>query len=316
MSLVTSALGSARALCAVAVGLFLGLTPAHGTTALGLEELEQRLLQHLLDARSELGVPPLSAHPALSQAAEERALELSNRSELGSTSGEVTDLEHRLWRLGYAPHYWRLAVVAGHLDHSTIATTRLEPALLRNELEHVAISCFPWAFGRERTDEGIRAHPEDQTVCLIMVGERKIRHELRVAEPLRDIETVRREVLAEVNRIRDARGLVALERNALADLAAQRHAEDMLQRGFYSHRNPNGKGPRQRSNEAGYRPRAVGENIAKVVTSPVDAVARWMSSSGHRRNILRRQARDHGLGVAVGIDDGEVVALWCQLIAN
>ena len=301
----------------IALGLALVLTaPACARSGLDLERVERQLLDQLQEARRALGAPSLEMHADLSRLAEERAEELARRTDLGSTSAELTALEGRLWRLGYAPHYWRMAIVAGHLSDTTIGRTRFEPDLLRTELEHVAVSCVPWTSAPQRTDEGLRADPLEQTLCLVMVGERQIRYQLRVAEPLRDLEAVRRAVLTEVNRVREARGLPPLERDEVADAVAQRHAEDMLERGFYSHRNPDGDRPRERAVAAGFRARKLGENIAKVVTTPVDAVARWMASSGHRRNILLRGARLHGLGVAVGIEDGEVVALWCQLIAE
>ena len=170
---------SERRFSAVAIALVSMLAAsAFGSDELSLEELERRLLQHLHQARNARGAPLLESHPALSRLAKERANELARRAELGSTSGEVTSLERRLWRLGYAPHYWRLAIVAGHLDDPAIESTRLEPELLRNDLEHVAITCVPWTSGRQRTDDGLRANPRDQTLCLIVVGERQIRYQL------------------------------------------------------------------------------------------------------------------------------------------
>ncbi len=300
----------------VALGALLGLAPLPAAASSSLETLEARLALHLRAARTAREVPALEAHSGLSRIAEERVRELAGRTDLGSSSGELTELERRLRRRGYAPHYWRMALVAGHLEAATIGRTRLEPDLLRPELEHVAVSCAPWTAAPARTPEGTRAKPEGQTLCLIMVAERQVRYQLRVAEPLRDLETVRQAVLAEVNRLRRSRGLAELQASTEANRAAQRHAEDMLERRFYSHQNPEGEGPRERSAAAGFSPRGVAENLAKVVTTPEDAVARWMASSGHRRNLLRRGATSHGLGVAVGIDDGEVVALWCQLLGG
>ena len=308
---------STRLIAATAIGLACAIVfPACGGSAQGVESLEQWLLEHLQTARSRRGLGRLDSHDALSRVARERASQLAGRTELGSTAAEVTALERRLWRLGYSPHYWGQAIVAGHLDSSTIKQTRLEPALLRSELEHVAISCHRWEHAPEHTSSGLKSDPGDQAVCLIMVGEQQLRYQQRVAEPLRDIDAVRRAVLAEVNRIRGSRGLEPLRGNEQANLAAQRHARDMLKRDFYAHRSPDGKGLRQRATEAGLNARGLAENIAKVVTTPEDAVARWMSSSGHRRNILLKRAREHGLGVAVGVQDGEVVALWCQVIAT
>jgi uncharacterized protein YkwD len=185
-----------------------------------------------------------------------------------------------------------------------LGKTRFDRELLRDTFEHAVAACVPRGAGSQR-------------LCLLLVAERTLGFDLRAAEPLRDQGQVRESVLREVNKRRTKAGLKPLSANPAADRAAQAHAEAMLEQGFYAHRAPDdGSSPKDRATREGLVPRVIAENIAKVVTTPEDVVARWMSSSAHRRNLLLRSATQHGLGVAVGIQDGEVVALWCQLIAS
>ena len=68
--------------------------------------------------------------------------------------------------------------------------------------------------------------------------------------------------------------------------AAQRHAADMARRGWISHRGSDGSSPFGRIEQAGYPSLRAGENVAAGQTTTEDVMAGWMSSLGHRRNIL------------------------------
>jgi uncharacterized protein YkwD len=141
--------------------------------------------------------------------------------------------------------------------------------------------------------------------------------ERRRGQPLDDLAAVRATILGQANDSRAAAGLPPLAAEARLTAAAQEHARDMLARGFYDHRSPEGAGPAQRAAAAGYRYRWVGENIAKGLFPADEVVERWMGSSGHRRNLLDRHAAEVGIGVAWGEQrDGEVVALWVLLLAG
>jgi uncharacterized protein YkwD len=101
---------------------------------------------------------------------------------------------------------------------------------------------------------------------------------------------------------------------------ARAHSQDMANRRFFDHVNPDGKSPRDRVRLAGYNcPRIVGENIfennlysrvetrgdlktyywnslEEIATSTVKG---WMSSPGHRKNTLQREYLRTGIGVAI-----------------
>lgn len=91
-------------------------------------------------------------------------------------------------------------------------------------------------------------------------------------------------------------------------LAAQRHAEDMARRGYFDHVSPEGVQFDARAAQAGYRGQALGENIAMGGRDAAATMAMWMSSEGHRQNILDPDAREIGVGIA-GRDRRAVMVL-------
>lgn len=83
----------------------------------------------------------------------------------------------------------------------------------------------------------------------------------------------------------------------LIDVAAA-HSQDMIDRDFFDHENPDGDDPGDRLNEAGYPWRFLAENIA------LDCDAVWAQdalflSPDHRENMLSETYREVGVGVAM-----------------
>ncbi|WP_158218071.1 CAP domain-containing protein [Marinibacterium profundimaris] len=142
---------------------------------------------------------------------------------------------------------------------------------------------------------------------LLLIGSQMARAEDRAA--LRDA------ALQHVNQSRTDEGLPPLEPGASLDEAAQKHAEDMLKRGYYSHTTPQGDGPRDRFLDAGGGEwERVAENIARCRNCGAldrERVATfhegWMDSPGHRANILSEGLARFGFG-AVALD-GRIYAV-------
>jgi uncharacterized protein YkwD len=60
-----------------------------------------------------------------------------------------------------------------------------------------------------------------------------------------------------------------------------------------------GKGPVERTREAGYEYVNLAENVAEAENTPLDAVMKgWMESKIHRENILNKEVTEIGVGVA------------------
>jgi uncharacterized protein YkwD len=125
----------------------------------------------------------------------------------------------------------------------------------------------------------------------------------------RQIDFLRQTALDLANRDRSRYGSSTLRPDALLTKAAQRHAEDMLRRNYFSHYSPEGKTPSDRFLAVGGRIGAA-ENIfmmrdSSLVNAPI-GVNRlkffergWMQSPGHRRNLLDRRYGRFGFGLAV-----------------
>jgi hypothetical protein len=78
--------------------------------------------------------------------------------------------------------------------------------------------------------------------------------------------------------------------------AAAAHSQDMIDRDFFAHLNPDGDGPGDRIAAEGYSARAWAENIALHVGA-AEAHDALFRSAGHRQNMLRDTYRELGVGV-------------------
>ena len=82
----------------------------------------------------------------------------------------------------------------------------------------------------------------------------------------------------------------------IADVA-QAHSEDMAQRGYFDHTNPDGKSPFDRMRDAGPTLSRAAENIAYGHATPHSVLEGWLNSPGHRANIENCSLTEHGVGL-------------------
>jgi len=113
---------------------------------------------------------------------------------------------------------------------------------------------------------------------------------------------VQRQVLTLVNenRRRGGCGNLTLDRRLIE--AANRHAADMARRGYFAHDSLNGEGAGDRVQDAGYRWKRYGENIARGQDSAYEVVDGWMHSPEHRENIMDCRLEQMGIGLAFASD--------------
>ena len=112
------------------------------------------------------------------------------------------------------------------------------------------------------------------------------------------------EVVRQVNEEREKRGLTPLRQDAELTRAACVRAREIAQ--TFSHTRPDGTAWRTVSGAA------YGENIAKGQRTADKVMAAWLTSQGHRENILR--ASYGSIGVCAFVHDG--VVYWAQLFGK
>ena len=96
---------------------------------------------------------------------------------------------------------------------------------------------------------------------------------------------------------RTNQGIPALRWDDRLGAAARAHSEDMVKNNFRGHTGSDGSSVGQRITRAGFEWRICAENIAYGHRTPEAAVAAWMNSPDHRRNILNASLTHLGVGV-------------------
>ena len=135
-------------------------------------------------------------------------------------------------------------------------------------------------------------------VCLAGAGAASGRNSAQL-EPVRagfeaalDGERRQFEQLANAHRL--SVGCAALRWDRATAAVAQAHAEDMVRRNYFNHKNPDGRGPFDRLRAADVRYMAAAENIAFGYRTAVGVLEGWINSKGHRRNLENCLYTHHG----------------------
>ncbi|MFP4275234.1 MAG: CAP domain-containing protein [Paracoccaceae bacterium] len=98
-----------------------------------------------------------------------------------------------------------------------------------------------------------------------------------------------------INALRMEAGREPLRADPALQRAAEIHADAMARDGFFAHQGPDGDTVAERVRAEGFGFCFVAENIARGQRDLAEALASWMASAGHRRNLLARQAEAFGL---------------------
>lgn len=154
-------------------------------------------------------------------------------------------------------------------------------------------------------------------------------------QPAIDVARLEKRIHTLINLERKNAGLPTLAWNQTLNQIARNYSRDMATRHFFSHTDPEGRSFSERYRRGGFTcairtsrntTQLGGENIAynnlysaitrrngRTTTSwnteeqiAAAVVRQWMSSTGHRRNILTRHYLREGIGVAIG-KDGKVL---------
>jgi uncharacterized protein YkwD len=139
-------------------------------------------------------------------------------------------------------------------------------------------------------------------------------------------------VLDAVNAERAKQGCPALRFNSTLQQAARAHSDDMAERDYFDHTDPDGGDSRARARAAGYPSTYVGENVAAGQNSGQMVMYHttygWMYSASHKTNILNCNYSETGIALTYQSDDKANVLLpdgstggpyryyWTQVLGN
>lgn len=112
------------------------------------------------------------------------------------------------------------------------------------------------------------------------------------------------ETIRLVNIQRAKHGLGPLAADPKLTEAARFHAEYMAKKDCFDHNCRGGPSFIERIGKAGYPYRRAAENIAAGMASPAGVVDAWMTSKGHRANILNPEVDEAGVGHFLLSQDG------------
>jgi len=116
-----------------------------------------------------------------------------------------------------------------------------------------------------------------------------------------------------INGVRMTAGADPLTFNSQLNTAAQRHAKDMVDNDYFSHRSQDGRTLSDRVAATGYAFTALGENIARGQRNEQEVLDGWQKSDGHRANNLNPDFEEFGLGRSgSGSDTRWVLVLGAQ----
>jgi uncharacterized protein YkwD len=118
----------------------------------------------------------------------------------------------------------------------------------------------------------------------------------------------RKVLLCLINAARATQGRRPLRANHRLSVAAARFSREMVSKAFFAHVSPTGSTPITRVKAARYfregQQAGVGENVGfgeAAMGSPLGMIQAWWGSTTHRINLLDKDWKEVGLGIAPGI---------------
>ncbi len=120
-------------------------------------------------------------------------------------------------------------------------------------------------------------------------------HTAGASDAASSLATIRTKIDTFTDSARKKAGCKPLAIDSKLSLAAQRHADDMSAKNYFSHTSKDGTTWQKRIKRTGYTYPG-GENIARGFTSSWSVVQAWMDSPGHKRNILTCSFKRIGVG--------------------
>jgi uncharacterized protein YkwD len=129
-----------------------------------------------------------------------------------------------------------------------------------------------------------------------------------------NVDLIRAALLCLHNQVRAQYKLPALKLNTKLQKAGATHSSEMVEDGYFDHTSPDGTTFVERILDAGYAKPSdgwtLGENLAwgtGDLSTPAGVMNAWMNSPGHKANILKRDYKEIGFGIKLGVPSDDSV---------
>lgn len=124
-------------------------------------------------------------------------------------------------------------------------------------------------------------------------------------------------VIADTNEQRAQNNLPPLVENPTLDDIAVLRLDDMFENQYFAHVSPAGESAETVASSVGYAHLALGENLAEgIFSGNAGLVGAWMSSPGHRANILNTHYDQIGVAVREGTFQGKDAWIAVQIFGR
>ncbi len=123
-------------------------------------------------------------------------------------------------------------------------------------------------------------------------------------------------LIDDTNNYRQMNGAGTLQVNDLLSSAAKLKAEDMAQKGYFSHVGPDGTMAWDWMTNVKYPYEYAGENLAINFSDAADVTNAWVNSPTHRDNLLNRNFTEVGVGIARGYYQGNDTIFIVELFGS
>ena len=111
------------------------------------------------------------------------------------------------------------------------------------------------------------------------------------------LDSFEAQIVRRINEERAKKKSPPLSINERLNATADQKSRDMLERNYFSHKNPEGDFIWKQMKKNGYAYRYAGENLARNFSEADSVVSAWMQSESHRKNILGNNFDEIGIGV-------------------
>ncbi len=257
--------------------------------------------------RAKEGGAPLRLSAALSAVAQARAEQLAKAGDMNADPKAQGRLNEEMKRAGYQAQRWIESEISSGFSLGEVA----------GYWHRQSGTTYSQVLSRDFRDLGVGvATLEGQPLYTLFFAVPEHEYYAERTAGLKDLAAVQKEVLDRVNAERVKAGVPPLRLDSRLSLAAQRHADDMLARDYFSHASPEGRTVIHRAATAWYSFHLIGENIAFGQLSAEQVVQAWMESPEHRRNILDHGFIHMGLGVALGETLEGFQVKWVQTFGH